>query len=307
MNDVPLAPGGPRTLLPLALPAQLFDPGPAALLRGLFVDCETTGTDPEHDEVIEIAMFPFSYTPQGRIVHLLHREARAWRSDPGRPLAPEIVALTGLSDEMLRGERIDAEAAGALLGAANMVVAHNAKFDRAFFEKILPAARDKPWACSLEEVPWTEAGFPSRSLHCLACRYGAYARDRHRALADCEVGLWLLASVLPHTGRGVFATMREKAGADTIGLWALGSPFAAKGRLKARGYRWMPEARAGIAKSWWTELAPDRVDAEIEWLGEHAYRAFGLPAPRSGQLPQRPITAHERWRRDPPLRAHPAH
>ena len=299
-HDCP-APSGPRTLHPLALPGQLFDPGPVPLLRGAYVDCETTGTDPEYDDVIEIAMLPFTYTVQGHIVHVLHDEAQAWRNDPGRPLTPEIVALTGLTDAMLRGQRIDLDAASALFGASNMVVAHNAKFDRAFFEKTLPAARDKPWACSLDEVPWTEAGFPSRALHCLACSYGVFARGRHRALADCEVGLWLLASVLPHTGQGVFAAMREKAMISTVGLWAVHAPFAAKGLLKARRYRWMPEARAGIAKSWWTELAPECVDAEIDWLREHVYRSFGAGAPRTEEFPQRPITARERWRREPPL------
>ena len=301
MNDNCPAPSGPRTLHPLALPDQLFDPGPVPLLRGLYVDCETTGTDPEYDEVIEIAMLPFTYTVQGRIVHVLHHEARAWRNDPGRPLTPEIVALTGLTDAMLRGQHIDLGAASALFGASNLVVAHNAKFDRAFFEKTLPAARDKPWACSLDEVPWTEAGFPSRSLHCLACSYGVYARERHRALADCEVGLWLLASTLPNTDQGVFAALREKAMISTVGLWAVGAPFEAKGLLKARRYRWMPEARAGIAKAWWTELAPEDVAAEADWLREHVYRPFGVRAPLTQELPQRPITALERWRRDPPI------
>ena len=45
---------------------------------------------------------------------------------------------------MLRGERIDTDAASALSGASNMVVAHNAKVDRGFFEKILPAASVPP-------------------------------------------------------------------------------------------------------------------------------------------------------------------
>ena len=300
MKDDCPAPAGPRTLQPLALPGLLFDPGPVALRRGLYVDCETTGTDPEHDDVIEVAMLPFTYTLEGRIVHVLHHEARAWRSDPGRPLPPEIVALTGLTDEMLRGQRIDVAAASALIGASNLLVAHNARFDRGFFEKALPAARDAAWACSFAEVRWTEAGFPSRALHCLACSYGVYARDRHRALADCEVGVWLLARTLPHTGGGVFAALREKAAARTVGLWAVGAPFEAKGLLKARGYRWMPESRGGIAKSWWTELAPECVAAEVEWLGEHAYRAFGSRAPLGEALPQRPITAYERWRHEPP-------
>ena len=300
MTDHCPAPAGPRTLHPLALPGQLFDPGPAALLRGLYVDCETTGTDPDHDDVIEIAMLPFTYTYEGRIVHVLHAEARAWRSDPGRPLPPEIVALTGLTDEMLRGQRIDVEAASALIGGSNLLVAHNAKFDRAFFEKTLPAARDAAWACSFAEVAWTEAGFASRALHCLACSYGVYARDRHRALADCEVGVWLLACTLPGTGRGVFAALRERALVSTVGLWAVHAPFEAKGLLKSRRYRWMAETRGGIPKSWWTELAPECVAGEIDWLREHVYHAFGVSAPAGDALPRRSITAFERWRRDPP-------
>ena len=300
MTDDCPAPSGPRTLRVLTLPGELCDPGPVALLRGLYVDCETTGTDPEHDDVIEIALLPFTYTFEGRIVHVLHHEARAWRSDPGRPLPPEIVALTGLTDEMLRDQRIDADAANALIGGSNLLIAHNARFDRAFFEKTLPAARDAAWACSFAEVPWTEAGFASRALHCLACSYGVYARERHRALADCEVGLWLLASVLP-SGQGVFAALRERASVGSVGLWAVGAPFEAKGLLKARRYRWMPQARGGIPRSWWTELAPESVAAEIDWLRAHVYHAFGVRAPLGEELPQRTITAFERWRRDPPI------
>ena len=300
MNENCVALSGPRTLHPLELPARLFDPGPVALLRGLYVDCETTGTDPVHDDVIEIALLPFTYTREGRIVEVLHHEARAYRNDPGRPLPAEIVALTGLTDEMLRGQRIDVDAASALIGVSNLIVAHNAAFDRAFFEKILPAARAVAWACSFAEVPWTVEGFPSRALHCLACSYGVYARDRHRALADCEVGLWLLARNLPRTDQGVFAALREKALVTTIGLWAIGAPFDAKGLLKARGYRWMPEYRNGITKSWWTELAPECVQEEKEWLREHVYLPFGRYVPVGDGFPQRKITARDRWRRDPP-------
>ena len=269
----------------LASWVEAFRTDAHAVLRGLYLDCETTGTDPEYDDMIELAMLPFTYTPEGCIVHVLHHEARAWRIDPGRALPPEIVALTGLTDEMVRGQRLDVEAANGLIGASNLVVAHNAKFDRAFCEKLLPAARDAAWACSLAEVPWTEAGFANRSLHCLACSLGVYARDRHRALADCEVGLWLLANALPHTGQGVFAALRERASATTIGLWAVRAPFAAKGLLKARRYRWMPEPRGGIAKSWWTELAPECVAAEIDWLREHVYQAFGRPCAAGRGVP----------------------
>ena len=62
----------------------------------------------------------------------------------------------------------------------------------------------------------------------------------------------------------------------------------------------LPEALGGIPKSWWSELAPECVAAEIDWLREHVYHAFGVRAPLGEELPQRTITAFERWRRDPP-------
>ena len=59
------------------------------------------------------------------------------------------------------------------------------------------------------EVPWTAEGFASQALHCLLCAYGVYARDRHRALADCEAGVWLLAQRFPVSGDSVLAAMRR--------------------------------------------------------------------------------------------------
>ena len=75
----------------------------------------------------------------------------------------------------------------------------------------LPAARARPWACTRAEVPWTAEGFASQALHCLLCACGVYARDRHRALADCEAGGWLLAQRLPVSGDSVLAAIRRRA------------------------------------------------------------------------------------------------
>ena len=153
-----------RTLHALALPARLCDPMGAELRRGLYVDCETTGFSPEHDAVIELALLPFTYTLAGTVVEVLHDEAQAHRNDPGRPLPAEITHLTGLTDDDVRGERIDVEAASALIERSGLIVAHNARFDRPFVERVLPAARARPWACTRAEVPWT--GRASRARRC---------------------------------------------------------------------------------------------------------------------------------------------
>ena len=201
-----------RTLHALVLEDKPRPGGPGPRRRGLYVDCETTGFDAERDAVIELAMLPFAYTLDGAITEVLHGEGRTWRQDPGRPVPPEITRITGLADQDLAGQAIDVAAAAELLARSHLVVAHNASFDRPFVERIVPAARTAAWACSRHEVPWDPAAFPSRSLACLLCAYGAFAPDRHRALADCEAGVWLLTQQLPGADRTVFAALREDRG-----------------------------------------------------------------------------------------------
>ena len=186
-----------------------------------------------------------------------------------------------------------------------LIVAHNARFDRPFVERVLPAARARPCACTRAEVPWTAEGFASQALHCLLCAYGVYARDRHRALADCEAGVWLLAQRLPVSGDSVLAAMRRRALTATVRLWAIRSPFESKEALRARSYRWMPEMRDGIERSWWTDVEPDEVESELAWLREAVYGGtWGYLPP--GGIPQRCVTAFDRWRTDPSDLAHPA-
>ncbi|MDD9981570.1 MAG: 3'-5' exonuclease [Gammaproteobacteria bacterium] len=291
-----------RTLRALALPARVHDAQGAPVCRGLYVDCETTGFDWARDEVIELALLPFTHTADGRVVEVLHGEAQTHLRDPGRPIPEAITALTGLTDDDVRGRHIDVEAASALVRRSDLVVAHNARFDRPFFERVLPVMRDKPWACSRLEVPWRASGTASDALHCLLCHFGAYARDRHRALADCEAGVWLLAQALPGTERPALSVLLERSEAETVRLWALHSPIEAKGVLRARGYRWMPEGRNGIPRAWWTEVAPEMVAAERAWLRAEVYGPF-RPAYNTGppafDVALRRVSAHERWRADP--------
>ena len=204
-----------------------------------------------------------------------------------------------MTDDDVRGERIDVDAASALIALSSLIVAHNARFDRPFIERVLPAARARPWACTRAEIPWTTEGFPRQALHCLLCAYGVYARDRGRALADCEAGVWLLTQRLPLSGEPVLAVMRRQALAPTVRLWAIRAPFPAKDALRARGYRWMPRMWNGIGRSRWTEVEPDELESEFAWLREKVYGPMWAYSPPPGGIPRRPVTAFERWREDP--------
>ena len=154
--------GEARTLQAIALADQPHAAASGPRRRGLFVDCETTGLDHGRDQVIELAMLPFTYAIDGRITDVLRSEARTWRQDPGRPLPPEITRITGLTDAELEGEAIDTAAAVELVAGADLVVAHNAGFDRPFLETLVPAARDAAWAGSRHEVPWDPRRLPCR-------------------------------------------------------------------------------------------------------------------------------------------------
>ena len=156
-----------RTLYPLVLEDHPHPAGPGLRQRGLYVDCETTGFNSEHDALIELAMLPFTYTTSGAVTDVHRDQARTWRQDPDRPVRAEITHITGLTDEDLAGQAIDVPAAAELLAVSNLVVAHNARFDRPFVERVVPTARAAPWACSRHEVPWDPVTFPSRALACL--------------------------------------------------------------------------------------------------------------------------------------------
>ena len=179
-------------------------------------------------------MLPFDYTLDGHITHVHRDPARTWRQDPGWPVPPEITRITGLTDEDLAGQAIDAAAASELLARSHLVVAHNASFDRSFVEAVVPAAREVAWACSRHEVG-DPVAFPSRSLACLLCAYGAFAPDRHRALADCEAGVWLLTQTLPGTERTVFGELRETAARPAVRIWATGAPLRHEGPAPRAG------------------------------------------------------------------------
>jgi DNA polymerase III epsilon subunit-like protein len=169
-----------------------MEPGPA-----VFVDVETTGLDPATDEIIEMAIVPFDFSSDGRIFSV-HESFSRFR-DPGRPIPAAVVAITGITDEMVAGKSIDAAEIEAFLGAAVVVIAHNAAFDRRFAERLCGAFAHLAWACSWSEVPWAEEGFTEGAkLGHLAAACGFF-HDGHRAVHDCHAGLEILSRVLPRS------------------------------------------------------------------------------------------------------------
>ena len=212
MPDEAFLPGLPgpdddtRLLRRLKIPAR-YDDGEEK--RGLFVDCETTGFDSESE--IELAAAFVLRRASGRD---LPRAAGRWLHDPGKPIPAEITRITGIDDAMVAGKKIDNFGAG----RSDLIVA------------ALPFCLRR---ASGRDLPWRER--ESNKLRMLGFEYGFFY-DSHRALADCEAGLHLLAAVrLSRFGDMIRASRfrrKSRASPASTTRW-----WRAKKRPRRRGRR----------------------------------------------------------------------
>jgi DNA polymerase-3 subunit epsilon len=227
------------------------------------VDVETTGLAIETDRIIELSIQRSRFDAEGRITKL--DQPYSWLEDPGRPLEPEIVRLTGLTDGQLAGCAIDEPRALALLRSASLVVSHNAAFDRPFVDERLPGARGLAGACTCWDLDWPEYGFDGRSLGWLLAQAGWFHAG-HRAAVDVDALITLLRHDV-YNGRTGLAVLLENAQRRGWMVRAAGAHFEVKERLKGRGYRW-----DGHACVWWREVADEALEHERRWLDDFVYR-----------------------------------
>lgn len=238
--------------------------------RAAVIDTETTGTDPATDKVIELAVVVFEYCRStGAVGRVLGRYDGL--EDPGAPIPPESTVIHGITDAMVAGQRLDEAAIARLLDGVAIVIAHNAGFDRKFLEPRLPLFVSLPWACSWQEVPWSEAGIESSKLEYLAYRNGFFY-DGHRAEVDCLALLEVLRRPFVRTGADArdetaLKVLLDSARETSFRLWANNSPFESKDVLRKRGYWWDAPARCWSRELW----SRDEVQAELAWLKDAVY------------------------------------
>ena len=276
--------GGYRILRKLKPPTA--DPFAASDddLRGVFVDTETTGLSPEHDEIIELAMVPFRFTREGRITtHEPHWEGMR---QPSIPIPSEVTAINGTTEEMVAGRVIDPAAVAAFIAPMDLVIGHNAAFDRPFLERFCAAFAEKQFGCSMCQIDWRGEGHESTKLSALAADYGFYF-DKHRALNDCQAGLELLSRPLLKSGAPALGKLLEQARQPTWRIWATGAAFESKEMLRGRGYKWH-DGSEGPAKAWYADVVENDRDAELRFLSETIFR-------RPINLPQQRLTARDRF------------
>lgn len=252
----------------------------------ILVDTETTGLQHTKDEAIEIGAIAFTYNSDGAFGDIVG--VFSGLRQPSSPIPPEITHLTGITDAMVFGQSIDLGALDAFIEPADLIIAHNAGFDRPFCEKLSPTFIPKAWACSVSEIRWADLGFEGNKLGYLVGQSGLF-HEGHRATDDCHALLEVLARPVGEGRHIPFAELLLSSARSRVRMFAVNSPFDMKDHLKARGYRWS-DGSDGRPKAWWVEIDEDLLDDEIHYLRTDIYR-WDEAEPLTVRL-----TAHDRFR-----------
>ena len=179
-QSAPAASGVQKRSAP-ASSAQQVDAESATVRTLLIIDTETTGLDPQLDHCLEVGVILFD-VPSRQVLaqhsFLLPVEANA---------AEAINRIPAAATNLPQPWRPALSYLQSLLDAADVLVAHNAAFDRQWFGRGHLPASNKPWLCSMEEMRWpAERLLRSRpSVRDLALAYEIPVWAAHRALTDC--------------------------------------------------------------------------------------------------------------------------
>jgi len=162
--------------LPLPQAAARLEAGEAFVA----LDFETTGLHPDKDRICEFGAVKFSREGELEEFSLL--------CDPGIPISEDAQAVSGISNEMVRGlEPVELALPGflAFLGGAGLV-AHNAPFDLSFlYAAAERAAAAKPANPAFDTRLLARDAFPGLpryGLQALARAFGIDPGSAHRAL-----------------------------------------------------------------------------------------------------------------------------
>ena len=211
----------------------------------LVIDTETTGLNTETAEIIDLCIAAFTYAPATGDL-LAHTATHEWLQQPSTPISEEITRITGITNELVAGKSIPVDAVNELLKSADLILAHNAKFDRNVMVHRFPAAGEVTWGCTLSQIQWS--GACGKSLGSLARDHGFFF-DGHRARADVEALVKILADL-----------------AQPMQFCALDTPFSAKDDIKDRGgYFWN-----AATKRWCTVLSLAACKDEAAWWAKLA-------------------------------------
>lgn len=163
-------------------------------VRVAILDTETTGLLPS-DEPISVGILLLDVDPYKG---LLISEVDSYRGlrYPRVDVDPRAMAKHGFSRNDLRGKEFDIERITTLLESAEVLIAHNSKFDARMMRVVMPAIVKMQWQCTLSDWPWPR--LEDKKLDTVCAHFRISRPPEHDALADCRA---LADALFQHSGK----------------------------------------------------------------------------------------------------------
>ena len=231
----PLPPEPVAAANPAAAPTPTPTPAPVSLVpsaghgpqRLLILDTETTGLDPDRHHCIEVGAVLFD-VPHRAVLSQVSFLLPCASND-----AEAVNGIAAAISQLPQPWQSGLACFEAMLAAAELVVAHNAAFDRQWFGLGPLPEIHKPWLCSMDDLRWPAERQlrATPSVRDLALAYGVPVWAAHRALTDCIY----LAQVFERCGE--LEQLLEQ-GLEPRLLYRARVSYEERHRAREAGFRW---------------------------------------------------------------------
>ena len=242
---------------------QIVDQSNANSSKICILDLETTGLDKANDKIIELAVKLVSVDNKTGDLNAILNQYESFQ-DPEEHIDEKVSMVNGITNDMVDGHAINWDSVEEIMESADLIIAHNAGFDRAFMDRYLPISKEKIWICSVNDVDWLSRGFTSSKQELLCIWHGFYY-DSHRAMSDVDALINLITHPSNETNKPVLDLI-ENASNPIYKVSAINSPYETKDILKSNGYFWN-----GDQKYWWKNLLLGEIESEKRWLADNVY------------------------------------
>ena len=230
-----------------------------------FLDVETTGLDKKNDEIIELAIKTIKIEKLSAKIVSIEGEYESF-NDPNIDIPTEISSLTGISNIMVKGEKINWKRIDQLITESDIIIAHNAGFDRSFIDRYSSISTKKIWACSVNDIDWLKRGFTSSKQELLCYWHGFYF-EAHRAMNDVDALINLLTHQHYENHRPLYELIENSTKSSYI-IFAENFPYnqEKKDIIKGYKYKWNPDI-----KIWYKNIKENELEIEKDKLTSVIY------------------------------------